>query len=127
MRGTRQRVDGTRNVASDLREFGPVVGQRHEDAVGARFDVTKGPLDRCGGVRLLAEPIGVDSGVDENLGVALFDSSNFRLPPGAGSISFSSVLSSMLMPAIGSWRDIVGHRVGIIAISVFDVDADVAL
>ena len=110
----------------DLGQFGTIIGQRHENAIGPSFDIAKGSLNRGGGIGLLPKPVGVDACVDEYIGVTFLDRGNFGgRKGGIDELFVGAVLD--VDPCDRQLCDIVGDRCGVVAVSVFDVDADVAL
>ncbi len=112
-------------MTSDFGQLGTIVGQRHKDAVGAGLDITKRPFDRGGGVGLLMKPIGVDPGVDEQLGLTSFDRSHFRgRQAGVDEFLVGTVFD--VDPGDRQSCDVLGDGIGVVAVSVLDVDADVA-
>jgi hypothetical protein len=95
--GHRQGVEGPRDVAGEFGELAALVGPWHEDAVGAGLDITKRPLDRGGGVGILVQPIGVDAGIDKNVGIALFDRCDFGGGQRGANAAAKAVLASRVV------------------------------
>ena len=71
------------------------------------------------------QPIGVDAGVDEHLGIALFDGSHFgRRQRGIDELPVGAVFD--VEPGGRQLRYVVRDGVGVVAVAIFDVDAEVA-
>lgn len=79
-----------------------------------------------GGIGVLAQPIGVDAGVDEHLGVTLFDRNDFSGCQGGVDELFGATVLD-IDSGCRQLCDVVSNGVGFVAVSVLDVDADVAL
>ncbi|COW70978.1 Uncharacterised protein [Mycobacterium tuberculosis] len=75
---------------------------------------------------MLAQPIGVDAGVDEHLGVTLFDRNDFSGCQGGVDELFGATVLD-IDSGCRQLCDVVSNGVGFVAVSVLDVDADVAL